>query len=281
MKNLLKILLAVLSLAFWSCQGNEEQGYEQSAYQDIQTEESGYEQAEQAEEGSEEVSKSTETVADTERKLIKNGRLGFQTDDLTSTHQRILGLAKKFNAYIASDEMVKSREQVVHNITIRIPAKGFDELVGQIGEGVKEFDYKDISVRDVTAEFLDVEARIKTKKELENRYIAILQKANTVANMLEVEEKLGEVRGEIESMEGRLKYLKNQVAYSTLEVSFYKEFPYEGDGFGKRIVNSFGQGWQGFIFFIVGLVNLWPFLILIGIAIWFFRSYKKRKKESA
>ena len=281
MKNLLKIMLAVLSLAFWSCQENQEQGYEQSAYQDLQAEESGYEQVEQAEEGGEEVSKSSESVTDTERKLIKNGRLGFQTDDLTSTHQRILGLAKKFNAYIASDEMVKSREQVVHNITIRIPAKGFDELVGQIGEGVKEFDYKDISVRDVTAEFLDVEARIKTKKELENRYIAILQKANTVATMLEVEEKLGEVRGEIESMQGRLKYLKNQVAYSTLEVSFYKEFPYEGDGFGRRIANGLGQGWQVFLFFIVGLVNIWPFLILTASAIWFFRSYRKRKKETA
>ena len=281
MKNTLKILLAILTLAFWSCQGNQEQGYEQSSYQDIQAEESGYEQVEQAEEGGEEVSKSSEPVADTERKLIKNGRLGFQTDDLTSTHQRVLELAKKFNAYIASDETVKSREQVVHNITIRVPAKDFDELVGKIGEGIKEFDYKDISVRDVTAEFLDVEARIKTKKELENRYIAILQKANTVATMLEVEEKLGEVRGEIESIQGRLKYLKNQVAYSTLEVSFYKEFPYEGDGFGRRIANSFGQGWQGFLFFIVGLVNIWPFLILIAVVIWFFRSYRKRKKETA
>lgn len=215
----------------------------------------------------------------TERKLIKNGRIGFQTDDLGKTHQSILSITKKYNAYIASDNETKYYEQIQHNIVVRIPAKEFDKFLVDISKGIEEFDYKEITSQDVTAEYLDLQARIKTKKELESRYLAILQKANTVTDLLEVERQLAEVRGEIESMQGRLKYLKNQVSFSTLSIQFYKDVPYKGDGFFARLGKGFGEGWNNLLSFLVGLTYTWPFLILIGFGIWGIRRFLKNRKK--
>lgn len=212
-----------------------------------------------------------------DRKLIKNGRIGFQTNDLPKTYQNILKVVKQYNAYISSDENHNNYGELRHDITIRIPSKDFDKFVETVGKGVEEFDYKEIQTQDVTAEYLDVEARIKTKKEMENRYLAILQQARNVTEMLEIERQLGEVRGEIESMEGRLKFLKNQVSFSTLSISFYKNVPYQGDSFWTRLSDSFRSGWENLLLFIVGIIHLWPFLILIGFGVWGFRRFRKNR----
>lgn len=214
-----------------------------------------------------------------DRKLIKNGRIGFQTNDLEKTYQDILKTVKRYNAYVSSDENQNNYGELRHEIVIRIPSKDFDNFVEAIGKGVKEFDYKEIQTQDVTSEYLDVEARIKTKKEMENRYLAILQKAKNVTEMLEIERQLGDVRGEIESMEGRLRFLKNQVSFSTLSISFYKNIPYQGESFWTRLGDSFRSGWDNLLHFIVGIVHLWPFLILIGFGIWGFRRFRKKSKN--
>lgn len=261
--------------------------YEEESYSDEVTttksqlaQNTDFKQAEP--EGEEQLNEPQKDIAPevVERKLIKNGRVGFQTDDLGKTHQRIISLSKKYKAYIASDETIKRYDQTEHNITVRIPADKFDNFLADVGEGVKEFDYKEVNAQDVTAEYLDLQVRIKTKKELESRYLEILQKANTVTDMLEVERQLGQVRGEIESMEGRLKYLKNQVSFSTLNISFYKEVPYEGDSFADRLGDGFSEGWQGLLMFIIGLTYVWPFLIILGLGIWLIRRFWRNRKKN-
>lgn len=303
MKNTLLLVIAILSLVSWSCGGAEQaaedesyapQYYEYTTetgeedYKTVTTESKSqlaqntdFKKTEQPQNGEQPEEVTPDEVKTVERKLIKNGRVGFQTDNLEKTHQRVLSLAKKYEAYVASDETIKRYDQTEHNLIIRIPAEKFDDFLVDVGEGVKEFDYKEVNTQDVTAEYLDVQARIKTKKELENRYLEILQKANTVADMLEVERQLGEVRTEIESMEGRLKYLKNQVAFSTLNISFYKEVPYKGDTFGERITKGFGEGWQALLMFVVGLVHIWPFLIIFGVVLWLVRRIWKRRRKNS
>jgi hypothetical protein len=210
-----------------------------------------------------------------ERKLIRNARIGFQSDDLDETSERLNKLTKQFDGYTSNDESNNNYGQFRHSLTVRIPSKNFDAFLKGVGEGVDEFDYKNISTDDVTAEYLDVESRIKTKKELETRYLAILNKANSVTEMLEIERELNNVRGEIESAQGRLKYLKSQVSYSTFFIEYYKEVPYQGDSFAERMGEGFGNGWDNLLMFFVGIVNLWPFLILIVLGIWGFRKWRR------
>ena len=131
---------------------------------------------------------------------------------------------------------------------------------------------------DVTEEFLDIQARLKTKKELEYRYLALLKQAKDVSDILEIEEKMGQLRSDIESIEGRMKYLQSQVRFSTLTVSFYETVP-NSVSFGNKFKYGFKNGWENLIWFFVGLINIWPFIIIIAGSIWGLIVYRRNRRE--
>ena len=213
---------------------------------------------------------------DLERKLIKEGQVEFETNDISSTRKLIFESIEKYKGYTSSDQEYKSVGKISNTIIIRVPAKNFDQLLSDATKGVTKFDNKNIEVKDVTEEFLDIQARLKTKKELENRYLEILKKANSVTELLEVEKQIGLLRSEIESIEGRLKYLESKVSLSTLTMTFYQTVPNETE-FGNKFKNGFKNGWDNLIWFFVFLTNIWPF-ILIGIGLIFgIRIWRKKK----
>ena len=212
-----------------------------------------------------------------ERKFIKNGHIEFETENLKKTREDIFKAIKNFNAYIATENEFKTTYEISTELVIRVPADDFDKLIQEITIGVKRFDRKQIYVNDVTEEFLDIEARLKTKKELENRYLEILRKANSVIEILEVERQIGELRSEIESFEGRLKFLNSQVSLSTLTVRIYEPIPDQTE-FGKKFKNGFKNGWDNLILFFVLLVNVWPFIIIIFAVLILVRIWRKRKR---
>lgn len=155
------------------------------------------------------------------RQLIKSGSLQFETDNGEKSRQTILDAIKTYKGLIVSDNTHDNGGEVEVRMSVQVPAKDFDVLIATISNHAGELDYKNISVSDVTEEYIDIQARISTKKQLEQRYLQILEKANTVQEMLEVESQLGILRGDIESYEGRLNYIKNRVALSTLDITFY------------------------------------------------------------
>ena len=213
-----------------------------------------------------------------DRKLIKEGHIEFASEDLNETRKRILQAIDKFKGYASSDNEYKSSYETSNIITIRIPAENFDKLLAEIAKGVKKFDRKEISIKDVTEEFLDIKARLKTKKELENRYLEILKKANTVSEILEVEKQIGKLRSDIESVEGRLKFIENKVSFSTLTVRIY-EITTERTEFGDKFKNGFKNGWESLILFFVLLTNIWPFIIIIIGLVIFLKIWKGKRKN--
>lgn len=221
---------------------------------------------------------SDDEVSVTERKLIKEGWVTFETEDLTTTRANILTAIEAHKGYLSSDQESNSGDRMSATLVIRVPSDQFDALLTDVSEGVNRFENKDIRVKDVTAEFLDIQARLKTKKELESRYLALLKQARTVTEILEIEKQIGQLRAEIESVEGRLKYLKNQVSFSTLTLTVYEQVA-SSIGFGRKFSEGFANGWENLIWFFVGLTNIWPFLILIAGFLGFFWWRRKKKQE--
>ncbi len=213
-----------------------------------------------------------------ERKLIKQGSIAFEVENLEQTHQRVTAALANFGGYLASDETSKSVGRKTTTLVVRIPAENFDAFLAAATEGVTQFDHKQIGVRDVTEEFLDVEARLKTKKELETRYLQLLEKAKNVNEILNIERELGNIRSEIESAEGRLKYLSNQVAFSTLNIRFYVSIP-EETNFGGKFAVGFRNGWNNLVWSLVFLVNVWPFVVLTIALILLIRFWRKKKRQ--
>ena len=165
-------------------------------------------------------------------------------------------------------------------IIVRVPSKNFDAFLSDIAKGVTYFDNKEISSQDVTEEYIDVDARLKAKKVLESRYLELLKKANKVTEMLEIEAQLSAIREEIEAKEGQLRYMQSQISMSTLTIEFYKTVANEGGAtlsYGSKIWNAITSGFNSISSFFIGLLSIWPFLIILAAAVYYIRKRFKKK----
>ena len=217
-----------------------------------------------------------------EQKIIKEGNLRFECDDLNKTYSLILTSVKKHGATIPNDTEGKNDFEVFRNIIVRVPSKNFDAFLSDISKGVSYFDNKQIFTRDVTEEYIDIDARLKAKKILELRYLELLKKANKVSEMLEIEGQLSSIREEIEAKEGQLRYMQSRVSMSTITIEFYKSIANEGGAtvsYGSKIWNAITSGFNAISNFFIGLLSIWPFLIILAIIVPFIRKRFKKKTQ--
>ena len=213
-----------------------------------------------------------------ERKLIKQGNIRFETADVNKTKSLIVQTVQELNGYISNDNAYDYSDRLEHRLTIRVPAGKFDLLLKNISESVDKLDSKNVDVLDVTEEFIDIEARIKTKKDLQNRYRELLRHATKVEEMLNIEKEIGNLQTTIESAEGRMKYLKDKISFSTLTVTYYQKTT-SAFGFSSKFVDGVKEGWNVFLWVIVGLSYLWVFILVAVVAIYLIRLWRKRKRN--
>lgn len=213
------------------------------------------------------------------RKLIKDARIAFETKDMQATRKKVSEIMLKYNAYLDNENEFATEYELSNSMTIRVQYDLFEKFVDELLANEEKVVEKSIDVRDITAEFLDVEARLRTQKELENRYRELLAKGNSVTELLEVERALANVRAEIESMESRMKHMSNRVALSTVNLRYFKTLESKNFSFGEQVLKGFENGWLAIQWFIIGIINLWAFLI-IGAIVFFiiYRAVRKSKK---
>lgn len=216
-----------------------------------------------------------------DRKIIRNASLHFQVADFDSSSNALEAAVKRYDAYIVESERTGRHRQLGGIMTIRVKGEQLDPLLADLLEQSIYLDRKNVSSNDVTEEFVDLEIRLQNKREVEKKYLEILTKAKTIKEILEVEDKIGVIREEIEAKEGRLKFLKNQVAYSTIHLNYYQEnwisAKSPGFTFWQRIGDGLSGGWDLLLGFVVGLTYGWPFiLILLAIIFWVRWYFKKR-----
>jgi hypothetical protein len=214
-----------------------------------------------------------------DKKIIRNATVRIQVKDHNQSLANIEKIIQQQGAYLASSNVQNTNESIQSNMTIRIKSDQFDPLLDLLMKEAIYIDYKNVNAEDVTTQFIDTEARLKAKKEVEKRYMELLKQAKKVEEIIQIEAQLGVIREEIEAKEGVLKYLNDQVAFSTINLEIYERI--EGqiqpeDGFFSKISKGIQKGWYLLLDFIVGVFYLWPFLILIGIVIYLIRRRRKK-----
>ncbi len=218
------------------------------------------------------------------KKIIKDGRIGIQVNNLENSKSRIDTLVKNHGGYYDNESFNNSDWESSYNLKIRIPSANFENFINQIETGEGEIKYKEIDARDVTDQFIDLETRLQNKKNYLKRYNELLAKAQTVKDILEIEEKIRVIEEEIESTTGRIKYLSDLVEYSTLDltISKQKDFKYNPANRGnfiEKLKQALSKGWFGLVDFTLILINLWPLWILLTIILYGWRKFKKNKKK--
>lgn len=224
------------------------------------------------------------SVAADKKKIIKDGTLSIKVDDLEKSKKHADSLVTLFDGYYGSENIWNDDNATTYNLTVRIPALNFEKFIAAMESDGGQITNKSINTRDVTTEFIDLESRLENKREYLTRYRELLKQAKTVKDILEIEQQIRVIVEEIESSEGRLKYLSDQVSYSTLTLTLTKEKGYTfrppvRGSFAERLKRSLSGGWNGLVSFALLLIRLWPAWIILAAAVPLFRVYRKRRKS--
>jgi HD superfamily phosphohydrolase len=204
----------------------------------------------------------------------------MEVQNLEKFEAELKTLLSQFKANVNNQNRNDYDRRMESNFTIRVPSSNFDQLFEALKPLAKRIENQSINLQDVTEQFIDVESRIKNRKALEDRYRELLKQAKDINDILTIERQLNQIRSEIESQEGRLKYLNDQVDMSTIQLNAFeiKPFVYQPeptDGFGQQILKSLSDGWSGLIHGIIWIISLWPFALVIGFIVFLFKRRRK------
>jgi predicted nucleic acid-binding Zn-ribbon protein len=138
-----------------------------------------------------------------------------EVEDIAETMDEVAEMADELNGYVVSSYKHEYERGVSGYIAIRVPFEKFDEAFERLRQLATAVPYETTKAKDVTEEYVDLEAQLGNLLATEAQYLALLDKAENVEEMLKVQKELSKVRGEIEQIEGRMKYLE-QTSFGNL-----------------------------------------------------------------
>jgi Domain of unknown function (DUF4349) len=225
----------------------------------------------------------------TDRKIIRNGELNLEAASPEEAQQKIAAIVDSKSGFVIESQQstsdVKTTTRDIVTMTVRVPADKFNETLGEIKKSADRVILETVKGEDVTEEFVDVEASLKTKKALEAQFLEIMKQGKTVEEALSVQTELSEVRGEIEKIEGRKRYLENQSSLSTIKIRLQTPAAFSGNssGFFYELSRSVGDGFDAALVFVLFLVRfviaVIPFLLFVVLPGYFLVRYFWRRKK--
>jgi len=229
------------------------------------------------------------------RHVIRNGSIELTVLDTREKIRDIHNIAEEAGGVISNSNIYEMREgQYGANLTLRIPENNFSRVMNELETLGKARNIQTGS-DDVTMQYVDLESRLNNQKAQEERLIEILEMAETVEDVLEIERELYRVRGEIESMTAQLNHLDDLVSLATIHVNLREEAIPTGElttgpfeGLWSRIVQTF-TGSINFILnatsiVIIALTALLPVLFILAVITFLtvivVRKLSKRKRAN-
>ncbi len=236
---------------------------------------------------------SSDAALETNRQLIYVADVRLVVEDFSTLEgkQGISQLIEKHGGHAADMSIDRNQGRARSGQwRARIPVKNYRTFLDDLKElGVPEHFRE--TTEDVTAQYVDLDARIRNKKQLETRILELLGRTvGKVSDLIEVERELGRVRGEIERMESMFRSLKSRIQMTTVTINAREERGYEppqAPSFGSRISKAwsdsiYGLG-EGLKNLLIGLVSVIPWLVLWvpagGVVWWLWRRWRRRRRD--
>jgi hypothetical protein len=235
------------------------------------------------------------SLAPDQQLIVYTGTLELQVTDIGPAVDQADQLVAGLGGHIASSDTSSKDDQQFAKVTYRIPAEKWDDaLNGLHGIGVKVLDETTKS-EDVTGQVVDLNARITNAQASETALQAIMDRATSIQDVLNVQRELTSVRGDIESMTAQRDLLGNRAAYATLEVDFetaavpQTQVATTGWDLGHQVDDAVaalvrvGQGLTTLAIWLLIVIApiLIPLLILAWIARWLRRRWVRAHPDTA
>ena len=216
-----------------------------------------------------------QSAAQEDRKIIRNAELTLQAKAPESAQRSLEQIAESLGGFVVSSELSHSPQvdgttDTSVDVVLRIPSLKFADAIATINRlDGKVLDEK-VSGEDVTEEYIDLDARLRSKKALEAQFLEIMKQAKKVSDALEVESQLGEVRTQIEQIEGRKRFLDNKSNLSTVTVHLRSTAPVvtaSKSGFMQSLSLAFGDCVDTGAAIITGFIRFLGVIIPVSVLI--------------
>ena len=236
-----------------------------------------------------------------EEKLIYTGNLTIQSLEYDNCAADLRKKIKDFGGIIQSesesdddyhwyyDDHTNSSVRTLY-LTVRIPSEKFYDFLSAVGEAGKVIS-RSVNVENISQTYSDTQTQIEALEIEEERLLEMMQKADTIEDMIAVESRLTEVQTDLNFYKTNLRRMDTDVAWSTISLSLEEVKKYSPtvveQTFGERVREAFADAWSVFIRFLQGLllllIRLLPFLLLILVIfliIWFILKKTAPKREA-
>lgn len=231
-------------------------------------------------------SRSGVDAAQQQTKIIYTASLTLETKDYDETRAALEAALAEAGGYMeACDESTYSESARSLNLRLRVPEENYEAFLAAAAE-TGNLVSRSEQAEDVTAQYMDVAARLENLESQRARLLELQAGAETVADLLEIESSLSDVQYQLESWQRQLDWYDDQVESCTVNVYLneVKTYTPSEEGFGQRLTGAFGRGWDAFVEgvqnLVVFLAGAWPVvLILAGAAGGFFGWRRIRNKK--
>ncbi|WP_053979738.1 DUF4349 domain-containing protein [Marinagarivorans algicola] len=172
------------------------------------------------------------------RHIIQTASLTLSVENIDEKVNALSSLVEGYGGYVKSNNRYTEKRA---NLNIKIPSSKLDIFITEISN-LGKVTSNSTSSRDVTDQVIDIDARMKNLIVLRARYRELLGKANTVKEVVSIEKELSKIQTEIDTIEGRRKSLLDQVAMSSVNVTFEQKTIYGPLGYiGKGLMWAIGK----------------------------------------
>lgn len=213
---------------------------------------------------------------DWDKKIVKAATLQAEVKDYALFAKDLGQKVKSLGGYISSEQQNRSEYRVENAVIIKVPVALFDGAVETILKEVKQVDMRQISSEDVTTAYIDSKSRLEAKKQVRLRYLELLKGAKNMSDIIEVQKEINSIQEEIEMVSGRINYLGHASAMSTINLTYYQvlnaSLSNKGEPrFLEQLRNSFASGWYWLGELLIGLVAIWPLVLLLALIAYLIR----------
>ncbi len=219
-----------------------------------------------------------------ERMIVRTGNISLVVEDVVGVRDEIAQLAARFGGYVVSSHISGEEQGMRGSISIRVPDDKFEQALSELRDLAVRVTSESTSSQDVTEEYIDLEARLKNAQATESQYLALLEKATDVEDILRIYERLSQVRREIEQIKGRMQYLERTSSMSLITVHLKPEAsakPLARAGWNALEVLK--SATRGLVIAgqILGTVTIWLIIFIpiwgtgLGIILWRLRKKKR------
>ncbi len=228
-----------------------------------------------------------------DRKIVQSASIDIQVDEVGRNFQEIVRIAETAGGFVSSSSFSTLDDQQIADLTVRVPNDGLQGVLAGI-RGMGDVQQESSDANDVTEEYTDLQARLRTLEATEQRYFELMAQADTINDILVVQDRLDGVRGQIEQVQGRINLLDGLTDLATITVHLRPVVLAvdTGGGGGLNPLDAAAAAWETSLdtlrvlaagVLIVAVFSWWllPPLVALGLALRWWLNRRPRAAAEA